>query len=87
MPTVWLEPASHVARKRAGSMIDRGALRDTVIGEGSKIDNLVQVGHNVSIGRHCLVAAQSGISGGTTLGDFVVLDRDGGMDQTDVLRR
>ena len=71
----------------AGSMIDRGALRDTVIGEGSKIDNLVQVGHNVSIGRHCLVAAQSGISGGTTLDDFVVLDRDGGMDQTDALRR
>ena len=57
----------------AGTTIDRGAIRDTVIGEGSKIDNLVQVGHNVSIGRHCIVAAQCGISGSSTLGDFVAL--------------
>jgi UDP-3-O-[3-hydroxymyristoyl] glucosamine N-acyltransferase len=57
----------------AGTTIDRGAIRDTVIGEGSKIDNLVQVGHNTSIGRHCVVVAQSGISGSVTLGDFVVL--------------
>ena len=57
----------------AGTTIDRGAIRDTVIGEGTKIDNLVQVGHNVSIGRHCIVAAQTGISGSSTLGDFVAL--------------
>ncbi|MCF8477192.1 MAG: UDP-3-O-(3-hydroxymyristoyl)glucosamine N-acyltransferase [Pseudolabrys sp.] len=57
----------------SGTMIDRGAIRDTVIGEGSKIDNLVQVGHNVSIGRHCVVVAQTGISGSATLEDFVVL--------------
>ena len=57
----------------AGTTIDRGAIRDTVIGEGTKIDNLVQVGHNVSIGRHCIMAAQSGISGSSTLEDFVVL--------------
>jgi UDP-3-O-[3-hydroxymyristoyl] glucosamine N-acyltransferase len=57
----------------AGTAIDRGAIRDTVIGEGTKIDNLVQVGHNVSIGRHCVVVAQSGISGSVTLEDFVVL--------------
>ncbi len=57
----------------AGATIDRGAIRDTVIGEGSKIDNLVQVGHNVSIGRCCVIAAQSGISGSSTLEDFVVL--------------
>lgn len=57
----------------AGTTIDRGAIRDTVIGEGTKIDNLVQVGHNVSIGRHCVVVAQSGISGSSTLEDFVVL--------------
>jgi UDP-3-O-[3-hydroxymyristoyl] glucosamine N-acyltransferase len=57
----------------AGATIDRGAIRDTVIGEGSKIDNLVQVGHNVSIGRCCVVAAQSGISGSSTLEDFVAL--------------
>ncbi len=57
----------------AGSTIDRGAIRDTVIGEGTKIDNLVQVGHNVSIGRHCILVAQTGISGSVTLEDFVVL--------------
>jgi len=57
----------------AGSTIDRGAIRDTVIGEGTKIDNLVQVGHNVSIGRHCVLVAQTGISGSVTLEDFVVL--------------
>jgi UDP-3-O-[3-hydroxymyristoyl] glucosamine N-acyltransferase len=57
----------------AGSTIDRGAIRDTVIGEGTKIDNLVQVGHNVCIGRHCILVAQTGISGSSTLEDFVVL--------------
>jgi UDP-3-O-[3-hydroxymyristoyl] glucosamine N-acyltransferase len=57
----------------AGSTIDRGANRDTVIGEGTKIDNLVQVGHNVAIGRHCVLVAQVGISGSATLEDFVVL--------------
>jgi UDP-3-O-[3-hydroxymyristoyl] glucosamine N-acyltransferase len=57
----------------AGSTIDRGANRDTVIGEGTKIDNLVQVGHNASIGRHCVVVAQSGISGSATIEDYVVL--------------
>src|SRR5215208_427415 len=53
--------------------IGRGASRDTVIAEGSKIDNLVQIGHNVSIGRHCLIAGQVGISGSCTLGDYVML--------------
>ncbi len=57
----------------AGSAVDRGGLRETVIGEGSKIDNLVQVGHNVTIGRHCIVLANSGIGSSSTLGDFVVL--------------
>jgi UDP-3-O-[3-hydroxymyristoyl] glucosamine N-acyltransferase len=57
----------------AGSAIDRGANRDTVIGEGTKIDNLVQIGHNVVIGRHCVLVAQTGISGSATLEDFVVL--------------
>ena len=57
----------------AGTTIDRGAIRDTVIGEGTKIDNLVQVGHNVSIGRHCIFVAQAGIAGSATLEDFVVL--------------
>jgi UDP-3-O-[3-hydroxymyristoyl] glucosamine N-acyltransferase len=57
----------------ANSTVDRGAGPDTVIGEGSKIDNLVQIGHNVSIGRGCVVVAQTGVSGSAKLGDFVVL--------------
>ena len=57
----------------ANTTIDRGALRDTVVGEGTKIDNLVQIGHNVVIGRHCIIVAQTGISGSTELGDFVAL--------------
>jgi UDP-3-O-[3-hydroxymyristoyl] glucosamine N-acyltransferase len=57
----------------AGTTIDRGGTRDTVIGEGTKIDNLVQIGHNVSIGRHCVIVAQAGISGSVMLEDFVVL--------------
>lgn len=57
----------------ANTTIDRGALRDTIIGEGTKIDNLVQIGHNVVIGRHCVIVAQTGISGSTELGDFVAL--------------
>jgi UDP-3-O-[3-hydroxymyristoyl] glucosamine N-acyltransferase len=57
----------------AGTTVDRGGLRDTVIGEGTKIDNLVQVGHNVVIGRHCIVVSQSGIAGSSVLGDGVVL--------------
>lgn len=57
----------------ANSCIDRGAGPDTVIGKGSKIDNLVQIGHNVQIGKGCVVVAQVGIAGSTKLGDYVVL--------------
>jgi UDP-3-O-[3-hydroxymyristoyl] glucosamine N-acyltransferase len=57
----------------ANSTIDRGSNRDTVIGEGTKIDNLVQIGHNVVIGRNCLIAGQVGISGSVTIGDSVML--------------
>jgi UDP-3-O-[3-hydroxymyristoyl] glucosamine N-acyltransferase len=63
----------------ANTTIDRGAIRDTVIGEGTKIDNLVQVGHNTQIGRHCVVVARTGISGSVTLGDFVVLAAGAGV--------
>jgi len=56
----------------ANSCVDRAALGETVIGEGTKIDNLVQVGHNVRIGKHCLIVAQVGIAGSTELGDSVV---------------
>jgi len=57
----------------ANSTIDRGALGDTVLGEGSKIDNLVQIGHNCRIGRNCLIAAMSGLSGSTIVGDGVLM--------------
>lgn len=52
----------------AGVCIDRGALGDTVIGEGTKIDNLVQIAHNVSLGEHCVIAALVGIAGSATIG-------------------
>ncbi len=57
----------------ANTTIDRGALDDTVIGEGTKIDNLVQIGHNVSIGRSCAFAGHVGISGSVTVGDYVMM--------------
>lgn len=57
----------------ANSTIDRGALGDTVLGEGTKVDNLVQIGHNCRIGRYCLIAAMSGLSGSTILGDGVLM--------------
>ena len=57
----------------AGTCIDRGGNRDTVIGEGTKIDNQVQIGHNVIVGRHCVIVGQTGISGSVELGDFVAL--------------
>jgi UDP-3-O-[3-hydroxymyristoyl] glucosamine N-acyltransferase len=57
----------------ANVAIDRGALADTVVGEGTKVDNLVQIGHNNRIGRRCIVVAQVGISGSCEVGDFAVL--------------
>ena len=57
----------------SGTHIDRGGIRDTVIGEGTKIDNLCQIGHNCIVGRHCIIVAQCGLSGSVTLEDFVVL--------------
>ncbi|MDR3486345.1 MAG: UDP-3-O-(3-hydroxymyristoyl)glucosamine N-acyltransferase [Bradyrhizobium sp.] len=57
----------------AGTTIDRGSIRDTTIGEATKIDNLCQIGHNVVIGRHCIVVAQCGLSGSVTLEDFAML--------------
>jgi UDP-3-O-[3-hydroxymyristoyl] glucosamine N-acyltransferase len=63
----------------AGTTIDRAALGETVIGQGTKIDNLVQIGHNVRIGRHCLIVAQVGIAGSSELGDHVVLAGQAGV--------
>lgn len=72
----------------ANTTIDRGSNRDTVIGEGTKIDNLVQIGHNVVIGRHCLIAGQAGISGSVTIGDFAMLGGKVGVrDNVEIGRR
>ncbi|MFO7724193.1 MAG: UDP-3-O-(3-hydroxymyristoyl)glucosamine N-acyltransferase [Oceanipulchritudo sp.] len=57
----------------ANASVDRARFAETRIGEGTKIDNLVQVGHNVTVGKHCILCSQVGISGSTTVEDFVVL--------------
>jgi len=57
----------------SNSTVDRGSLGVTVIGQGSKIDNLVQIAHNVRVGRHCVIAAQTGISGSAEIGDYAVM--------------
>lgn len=57
----------------ASTTIDRARFGETVIGEGTKIDNQVQIGHNVIIGKHCIIVAQTGISGSTRIGDYVTL--------------
>ncbi|HSE28502.1 MAG TPA: UDP-3-O-(3-hydroxymyristoyl)glucosamine N-acyltransferase [Gemmatimonadales bacterium] len=63
----------------AHTCVDRGSVDDTVIGAGSKLDNLVHVAHNVRLGRHCLVMAQVGISGSTRLGDGVIVAGQAGI--------
>lgn len=63
----------------AGSCIDRGSGGDTVIGPGARIDNLVQIGHNVTIGRGAVIVAQVGISGSTSIGDYAVLAGQAGI--------
>ncbi len=63
----------------SGSCIDRGSLDETVIGLGTKIDNHVHIGHNVRIGRHCLLMAGVGIAGSTRVGDWVILAGQAGV--------
>ena len=63
----------------ANTTIDRGSIDDTLIGDGTKIDNLVQIGHNVKIGRLCLIMAQAGIAGSTRIGDGCVLGGQAGI--------
>ncbi len=67
----WVEIESDV-EIGANAAIDRGRLGATIIGEGTKIDNHVQIGHNVKIGKHCILCAQVGIAGSTNIEDFVV---------------
>jgi UDP-3-O-[3-hydroxymyristoyl] glucosamine N-acyltransferase len=63
----------------ANTAIDRGALGDTVIGQGTKIDNLVHVAHNVTMGLHCLIMGQVGFAGSTHLGDYCVVASQSGI--------
>ncbi|MEO5335565.1 MAG: UDP-3-O-(3-hydroxymyristoyl)glucosamine N-acyltransferase [Magnetospirillum sp. WYHS-4] len=63
----------------ANCAIDRGAGPDTIIGAGTKIDNLVQIGHNVRLGRNCVIVSQVGISGSTTVGDFAIMAGQAGL--------
>ena len=63
----------------ANTCIDRGAMDDTVIGENSKIDNLVMIGHNCIIGRNCLIAGHAGISGSVIVGDGVIFGGKAGI--------
>lgn len=63
----------------ANAAIDRGALGATVIGQGTKIDNLVHVAHNVTMGRHCLIMGQVGFAGSTALGDYCVVASQSGI--------
>ena len=64
----------------ANTTIDRGSTRDTVIGAGSRLDNLVQIGHNVRLGRCCVIVAQVGIAGSTVLEDFVEIGGQAAID-------
>lgn len=63
----------------ANSTIDRATFGATTVGDGCKIDNLVQIGHNVVLGKHCVVASQTGIAGSATLGDGVTVGAQGGI--------
>jgi UDP-3-O-[3-hydroxymyristoyl] glucosamine N-acyltransferase len=63
----------------ANTTVDRGSTRNTIIREGTKIDNLVQIAHNVVLGKHCLIAAQVGIAGSVTVGDFVAIGGQAGI--------
>lgn len=79
VPQVGIVEIGNDVEIGANSAIDRGRFRATVIGEGTKIDNLVQVGHNVVLGKHCIVCGQAGISGSVTAGDYVVFAGQAGI--------
>jgi UDP-3-O-[3-hydroxymyristoyl] glucosamine N-acyltransferase len=63
----------------ANVAIDRGTLGSTIIGEGTKVDNLIQIAHNVVIGRHCIIMGQAGIAGSTRLGDYCLIAAQAGI--------
>jgi UDP-3-O-[3-hydroxymyristoyl] glucosamine N-acyltransferase len=69
----------HDVEVGANTTIDRGSVQDTVIGAGTRLDNLVQIGHNVRIGRLCVIVSQAGISGSTIVEDFVMIGGQAGL--------
>jgi UDP-3-O-[3-hydroxymyristoyl] glucosamine N-acyltransferase len=73
MPQIGRVVIQDDAEIGANTTIDRGAMADTIIGEGTKIDNLVQVAHNVRLGRGCIIAGHCGLSGSVVLGDHAML--------------
>lgn len=79
IPQVGLVQIGHFVEVGANSTIDRGSGPDTVIGDGTKIDNLVQIAHNVRLGRGCVLAGQVGIAGSTVLEDFVLCGAQAGV--------
>ncbi|KAL2931603.1 putative UDP-3-O-acylglucosamine N-acyltransferase 2 mitochondrial [Bienertia sinuspersici] len=70
--TLYVRIGNHV-ELGANTCVDKGSWRDTTIGDYTKIDNLVQIGHNVTIGKSCIVCGQVGIAGSATIGDYVTL--------------
>jgi UDP-3-O-[3-hydroxymyristoyl] glucosamine N-acyltransferase len=74
--TVFIEDDVEIG---ANVTIDRARFDKTIIGEGTKIDNLVQIAHNVTIGKHCFIVAQSGIAGSTKIGNYVILAAQAGL--------
>jgi UDP-3-O-[3-hydroxymyristoyl] glucosamine N-acyltransferase len=63
----------------ANATVDRGSMRDTVIGEGTRIGNLVHIAHDVGIGRHCRIGPQAGLASGVTAADFVIIGEQAGV--------
>ena len=70
-PQIGLVELGHGVHIGTNSCVDRGSLANTILGEGTRLDNLVQVGHNVRTGRGCILVAQVGVSGSTVMGDYV----------------
>ncbi|PSS10341.1 UDP-3-O-acylglucosamine N-acyltransferase [Actinidia chinensis var. chinensis] len=72
-PQILKALIGHHVEIGANTCIDRGSWRDTTIGDHTKIDNLVQIGHNVVIGKYCMLCGQVGIAGSVTMGDYITL--------------
>ena len=79
VPQVGTVEISSDVEVGANACIDRARFGRTVIGEGTKIDNMVQIAHNVVVGNHCLLVSQSGIAGSTRLGDYVTIAAQAGV--------